>query len=108
MMPSTKSRAPLIVFCSLLVMLAIEAIFCYGKIAEAREEREAMEKIALDRAEKLKALEDEAEHLKRYINQMLKNPEFADMEMRRRLGYAQEGELSIREEDSESSRNPLR
>ena len=67
-----------------------------------------MEKIAKENEAKLKALEDEAEYLKKYINQMLKNPEFSDMEMRRRLGYTQEGELIIREENPENSRNPLR
>lgn len=104
---SEKSRFPLIVFLLCVAVLAAETIFFYGKISDAREERAAMEQIAKENEEKLKALEDEAEYLKKYINQMLKNPEFSDMEMRRRLGYSQEGEVIIREENSESSRNPL-
>lgn len=103
-----KSRMPLIIFCICIALLAAETILFYGNISEAREERDAMEKIAREQEKKLRALEDEAEYLKKYINQMLKDPEFVDMEMRRRLGYSQDGELIIREENSNASRNPLR
>lgn len=104
----TKSGTPLIIFCVCVILLAAETILFYGKISDAREEREAMEKIAKEREEKLRTLEDEAEYLKKYINRMLKDPEFAEMEVRRRLGYTRDGELIIREENSEASRNPLR
>lgn len=103
-----KSRVPLVIFCSCVVVLALEAFLFYGKISDAREERDAMEKIAEQQSEKLKALEQEAEHLRIYIDRMLKDPEFAEMEVRRRLGYTQDGEVIIREADPESSRNPLR
>lgn len=108
MATSTKSGTPLIIFCICVILLALETVLFYGKISEAREEREAMKKIAQEQEVKLEALENEAEYLKMYINRMLKDPDFADMEMRRRLGYTQEGEVIIRESDSGASRSSVR
>lgn len=103
-----KPRISSVIFCVCVVLLVLEILLFYGKISDAREECEAMKKIAAEQTVKLKALEDEAEYLKSYINRMLKDPEFADMEMRRRLGYTQEGEVIIREAEPTDARSSSR
>lgn len=101
-----KSSNVLIVFVVCLIFLAIETIIFYEKISAAQEEREAMREVAKQRAEKLQALEEQLEYYKSYVDRVIGDPEFMEREMRSRLGYVQEGEVVIREE--ETPRNPRR
>lgn len=105
---SDDKRLPAMIFAFCLVLLAVEAVVFYGKIADAREECSSMEKIAARRSERLKELETEKAYLETYIDRMLKDPEFLKTEIRSRLGYSEEGEIVIRPEGSPAAGAPSR
>lgn len=96
---TSKTGNVLIIFVVCLIFLAIETIIFYEKISAAQEEREAMRELAKQRDEKLRELEERLEYYKRYVDHVIGNSEFMDREMRSRLGYVQEDEIVIREED---------
>lgn len=105
---SEDKRLPMVIFAGCLVLLAVEGVVFYGKIADAREECASMEKIAVRRSERLKELETEKAYLETYIDRMLKDPEFLKTEIRSRLGYSEEGEIVIRPESVPAAGAPKR
>ena len=91
----------LIAFVILIIAWGAELVFFYNKIDDVKETCAAMAQKEAETAERLKEMERIAAYNKNYIDQLLKNREFLEMEARSRLGVAVPGEVVIREENSE-------
>ncbi len=89
-----------------IIFLVAVVYVAYDKITEAKYSRDAMMKKQEETQRQKRELAEEVDYLNKYIDRLLKDSEFFKMEVRRRLGTVEQGEVVIREEGAENSGPP--